>query len=281
MTSQKRIDAMVWLLSKVGKEQVTSLMPEFTSLTGLTHQGLMDNWQANLEGRANFLTCCNGFVIHYCHGINLPSRYATFDISVIKNLLEEARAPYAWIPAGNGRPDSGDVCIWAKGQHMGICTQAKSVLDEHYHDGAWYTIEGGQNNRVLMKPAPLDDKGKEVPTIDRVRSFDSIKWKKYDNFSADLLHGWIDIDKYFYGPTGIPNFKAKAEAMNRQWFSRESEVAHPNAPAGSGGLGYFSAHGTFPEDPFHRGQLPHPRSPEGRLVDPLKISKLQKDYDMS
>ncbi len=280
MVSEKRIDAMVWLLSRVGKEQVTSLMTEFESLTGLTHNKLMNNWQANLEGKSHKITCCNAFVIQYCHGINLPFKYASFDVSVIKRYLDEEHKQYAWVTSGEGMPDSGDICIWVK-QHMGICTQAKCVLDNDYHIGEWYTIEGGQNNTVLKKPAPLDQYGKEIPTIDRNRSFDSIKWKKYPNFPASSLRGWIDIDKYFYGPTGIQDFRSKAEAWNRQWISRDSEVAHPNAPAGAGGQGYFSANGTFPEDPFNRGRLPHPRSPGGRFVDPLKILQFKNDYDRS
>jgi hypothetical protein len=153
-TTQKRIDAMVWLLSKVGKEQITSLMPEFYPLTYITHKELMDSWQAHLEGNPKFLTCCNGFVIQYCHGINLPSKFANFDPSVIKDLLVKAGKPDAWVSSGDGMPDSGDICIWAKGQHMGICTQAKSALDgdykngkwnSKYKDGEWYSIEGGQN----------------------------------------------------------------------------------------------------------------------------------------
>ncbi|WP_319585982.1 hypothetical protein [uncultured Desulfobulbus sp.] len=250
MTSQKRIDAMVWLLSKVGKEQITSLMPEFVSLTGLTHKRLMDSWQAHLEGNPSFLSCCNAFVIQYCHGINLPDKYVNFDTSVIKSLLVADRKEHAWVASGEGMPDSGDICIW-KGTHMGICTQAMKALDPNdYKEGQWYTIEGGQTNQVLVTPTPLKD-GKKFPTIDRDKSFDSIKRKKYQNFPADSLQGWIDIDKYFYGSTGNPDFKPEAEARNRQWINRDGNVAHPGAPDGSGGLGYFRANGTLPEDPFN------------------------------
>jgi hypothetical protein len=282
MASEKRIEAMVWLLSRVDQKPVTSLMPAFEQLTGLTHQGLMDNWQANLEGKSTFMTSCNAFVIQYSHGIQLPSKYVSFDISDIKKRLADDSKSHAWVDSADGMaPDSGDICIWAEGQHMGICTQAKSVLDSGYVDGEWYTIEGGQNHRVLINPTPLDDKGKPAPTIDRKKSYDSIKWKKYSTFLASRLHGWIDIDKYFHGPTGDPEFKPKTEARNRQWISRDGEIVHPDAPGGSGGLGYFAVNRTLPEDPFTPGQLPHPRSPEGRLVDPLKIMQVQKDYDMS
>jgi len=56
------------------------------------------------------------------------------------------------------------------------------------------------------------------------------------------------------------------------WIHQDGEVVHPASPAGNGGPGLFaSAHSlSFEPEP---GGLPHPNSPVGRTLDPLKIDR--------
>ncbi len=279
---------------------------KFFEITGYTHTQLMDIWENhhNIPIKGWTSSCLN-FVMHYLDYMKLPRELvATFDTVKIKDFLKTKYKDYAWRdPSEALWPSPGDICIWP-GQHVGISLDVfynEYFIDQIIEGGdvdeaiiAWRTVEGGQCTPPKWLPMAYDEKRqRNWQKVDRINCFDSVKRKTYPDdsaapqlakFTRKTLQGWIDIDRFFYASAdGAPDLKtnAEVEARNRHWLNREGQVADPNSPDGSWGNGYFSTNGILPEDPFNRGRLPHPRSPEGRLVDPLKIMRFRKDYDMS
>jgi hypothetical protein len=56
------------------------------------------------------------------------------------------------------------------------------------------------------------------------------------------------------------------------WIDQDRQVAHPAAPHKKGGPGFFASADplSFDSEP---GDLPHPNSPAGRTLDPLRIAR--------
>jgi len=63
------------------------------------------------------------------------------------------------------------------------------------------------------------------------------------------------------------------------WYNREGVLVHPDAPLGSGGLGFFGRAGST-ESFRVSGGIPDPRSPASRTLDPLKLERFQNGSEL-
>jgi len=293
MPSAKREKALKWVDDNIPEgQEIKSNDPSsrFTELTGLTHGGIMDNWQAWADRghKGPFLTCCNGFVIQYCVFMGLPIDLVQFDAQDIRNYLgsEKVKKSYAWVdPTTQICPSAGDIMIW-RGQHVGIALYADLVGDDAgVRLTSLSTVEGGQNHLVwVQKQDPVDNKLKDTNEVDRNKSYDRIKRKRYPDprndppnksYSGDKLQGWADIDLFFYGPLGEQETD-EGRVISSLWFNHDGKVVHPDAPDGGGGPGYFCNAGPLYGDAFGKG-LPHPFSPAAQNLDPSAILRFRKD----
>lgn len=155
----------------------------FTDLTGMTHDGLQENWK-----NGGIKTSCNSFVATYAGaGIGIAREGRSLGQFGLDKKLKAWNKSYAWItPTEGARPKYGDIFELANRLHQGIS------LD--FEDDVWNTAEGGQGGKST--------------------GYDIIKRKRSQQEGNVLIHdkggprgvmkGWVDIELFADGPPPPP-----------------------------------------------------------------------------
>jgi hypothetical protein len=153
----------------VAKKVTYANNQDFTDLTGLTHQSLLENWAGG-----GILTSCNGLVGNACRAMGAPFLGA-FEL---EKLLKSLGKGHAWVPANSGeRPQKGDVFTAAGRLHMGVSLG--------FDGDTWLTVEGGQGG----------------PTS----GFDIVK-RKSGSFNPGSWEGWCDMRVFLDKRGPVPDW---------------------------------------------------------------------------
>ncbi|PWR21942.1 hypothetical protein [Zavarzinia compransoris] len=150
----------------------------FTTLTGMSHEGLQKTWatedipkaERRKKGESTAglatTTSCNGFTGKLSNAVNAPIYLGRFDLAAE---LKKQGVSDAWIPATSGKkPGCGDVFKMKK-FHVGVSID--------FTGDVWNTAEGGQGG----------------PGQDYTQGFDIVK-RKHQTWDPSTLEGWVDIE---------------------------------------------------------------------------------------
>ncbi len=106
------------------------------------------------------------------------------------------------------------------------------------------------------------------------------------DYDGDSPHRFVTRRGIKLGPKGEfpePDVTCQPQAPGQKpaggphgslWLNPEGDVVHPDAPKGGGGPGFFRASGPLYAD-SSEGELPHPRSPAARTLDPVALQRLK------
>jgi hypothetical protein len=135
---------------------------KFTSLTGITHATLVENWQ-----KGGIMTSCNGFTGWYGRQLGSNKYLGRFDLNTY---LPSIGKGHAWVKSTPGaRPKFGDI-LRHTSFHVDVCI--------------------GFDGEVLLRAASGQG-GKSIgyDILKRVRGASA--------YDPSKLQGWIDIEAYF------------------------------------------------------------------------------------
>jgi len=149
----------------------------FTTLTGITHEGLLTNWAVG-----GLLTSCNGFVGKAGAAMGAKG-FGGFNV---EKMLQGINKGHCWLtPAPDRFPRYGD--IFETRSH----TPGKDYLNIHVGvslevDGTkWHTIEGGQ--------------GGPRSGVDRV-------FRCVRTYNTEHLLGWVDMKSFVANTPPLPDW---------------------------------------------------------------------------